>query len=413
MLSFKFPASAGPGRTEFVILISTVMMIVAFAIDSMLPALPAIAASLGVGDESRYPLIISAFLLGFGVAQLFVGTISDRYGRRGLMLWSLFGFALTSLAASLAPTFEILLLARVAQGFACAGARVLVTSMVRDRYEGRDMAQVMSLASMIFMAAPILAPFMGQLILELGPWRWIFGALAVIGALNWLWVLVRLPESLARENQREITRANVIDSARTVVSDRSSLGYSIAIAIISCALFGFLMSVQQIFDKTFGRAEFLPYGFGIMASGMAAASLLNAGIVKRYGMRMIGHAALFFFTAIAGIHLIVAWSGAETMVSFIVLQTIMMLGFSLLMGNFNAMAMEHMGKVAGMASSLQGSLANIAASIIGGLIGASFDGTTVPMYLSFFVCGLLALIVVFVTENGRFFVARHVQEGAR
>ena len=413
MLSFKFPASAGPGRTEFVILISTVMMIVAFAIDSMLPALPAIAASLGVGDESRYPLIISAFLLGFGVAQLFVGTISDRYGRRGLMLWSLFGFALTSLAASLAPTFEILLLARVAQGFACAGARVLVTSMVRDRYEGRDMAQVMSLASMIFMAAPILAPFMGQLILELGPWRWIFGALGLIGALNWLWVLVRLPESLAPENQREITRANVIDSARIVVSDRSSLGYSIAIAIISCALFGFLMSVQQIFDKTFNRADFLPYGFGIMASGMAAASLLNANIVKRYGMRMIGHAALFFFTAIAGIHLIVAWSGAETMISFIVLQTIMMLGFSLLMGNFNAMAMEHMGKVAGMASSLQGSLANIAAAIIGGLIGASFDGTTVPLYLSFFLCGIAALITVFITENGHFFVARHVQEGTR
>ena len=398
----------GPGRTEFVVLISTVMMIVAFAIDSMLPALPAIAGSLGVGDESRYPLIISAFLMGFGIAQLFVGTISDRYGRRGLMLWSLFGFALTSLAASLAPTFEILLLARVAQGFACAGARVLVTSMVRDRYEGRDMAQVMSLASMIFMAAPILAPFMGQIILEFGPWRWIFGALALIGALIWLWVLARLPESLAEENRRPITRATIMDSARTVITDRMSLGYSIAIAVISCSLFGFLMSVQQIFDKTFGRADFLPYGFGIMAGGMAIASLVNANIVKRYGMRKIGHAALFFFTVMAGIHLIVAWTGAETMVRFIVLQTIMMMGFALLMGNFNAMAMEHMGKVAGMASSLQGSLSNIAASIIGGLIGASFDGTTVPLYLAFFICGLVALAAVFVTEGGRFFVARHV-----
>lgn len=403
----------GPGRTEFVILISTVMMIVAFAIDSMLPAVPAIAASLGVGDESRYPLIIAAFLLGFGVAQLFVGTISDRYGRRGLMLWSLFGFALTSFAASLAPTFEILLLARVAQGFACAGARVLVTSMVRDRYEGRDMAQVMSLASMIFMAAPILAPFMGQMILEFGPWRWIFGALALIGALIWLWVLARLPDSLAPENRRTITRANVMESARIVLTNRMSLGYSIAIAIISCALFGFLMSVQQVFDKTFGRADFLPYGFGIMAGGMAAASLLNANIVKRYGMRRIGHAALFFFTGVAGLHLIVAWAGAETMVSFIVLQTVMMLGFALLMGNFNAMAMEHMGKVAGMASSLQGSLANITASVIGGLIGASFDGTTVPLYLSFFLCGVTALITVFITEGGRFFVARHEAEGAR
>ncbi len=410
MISPQTQSSTSPGRTEFVILISTVMMIVAFAIDSMLPALPAIAAALGVADETRYPLIISAFLLGFGVAQLFVGTLSDRYGRRGLMLWSLFGFAVTSLAASLAPTFEILLVARAAQGFACAGARVIVTSMVRDRYQGRDMAQVMSLASMIFMAAPILAPFMGQIILEFGPWRWIFAVLALIGALIWLWVLARLPESLAEENRRPITRATIIESARIVLTDRMSLGYSIAIAIISCALFGFLMSVQQIFDKTFDRADFLPYGFGIMAAGMAAASLVNASIVKRYGMRRIGHAALFFFTGVAAVHLIVAQMGAETMVSFIALQTIMMLGFSLLMGNFSAMSMENMGKVAGMASSLQGSLANIAASIIGGLIGASFDGTTVPLYFSFLICGILALITVFVTEGGRFFVARNEQK---
>lgn len=396
-----------PGRIEFVILISVVMMIVAFTIDSMLPALPAIGSSLGVADEARWPFVISAFLAGFGLSQLFVGVLSDRYGRRALILWSLFGFALTSLAATLAPTFEHLLVARAAQGLTCAGARVIVTSIVRDRFEGREMAQVMSLASMVFMAAPILAPAMGQLVLTVGPWRWIFGALALIGLAIWTWVLFRLPETLAAENRTAISPPTILASAKTVVTDRMSLGYGCAMAVVSCALFGFLMSVQPIFQHTFNRPELLPTGFAIMAGGMALASLLNAVIVRRYGMRRIGHAALFFFTGVAGLHVVVALTGHESLLTFIGLQMAMMMGFSLMAGNFGAMAMENVGKVAGMASSLQGSLANIVASVFGTVIGRAFDGTTVPLYIGYFICGVIALLIVFVTERGQFFVARN------
>ena len=401
------PTPRYPGRIEFVVLISSIMMIVAFTIDSMLPALPAIGSSLGVSDEARWPFVISAFLAGFGISQLFVGMLSDRYGRRGLILWSLFGFAVTSLAASLAPTFEHLLVARLAQGLTCAGARVIVTSIVRDRYEGREMAQVMSLASMVFMAAPILAPAMGQLVLSVASWRWIFAVLAAIGLATWVWVMFRLPETLAPENRTAISLPAAVASARIVVTDRMSLGYGCAMAVVSCGLFGFLMSVQPIFQHTFERPELLPRGFAIMAAGMAVASLVNAAIVRRYGMRRIGHAALFFFTGVAGIHLIVALSGHESLATFIGLQMTMMIGFSLMAGNFGAMAMENMGAVAGMASSLQGSLSSLAAAVIGAIIGRSFDGTTVPLYAGYLTCGVVALIIVYVTERGQFFVAHH------
>lgn len=397
----------GPGRIEFVLLISAIMMIVAFSIDSMLPALPAIGTSLGVSDENRRQLVISVFLLGFGVAQLFVGVLSDRYGRRTLILWSLAGFAITNLAAITAPTFTHLLIVRAVQGVFCAGARVIVTSIVRDKFEGREMAQVMSLASMLFMAAPILAPAMGQLVLAFGPWRLIFIVLAMIGVALWFWMVFRLPETLRVENRTPISPANIIASAKTVVTDRLSLGYSLAMAMISCGLFGFLLSVQQVFEHTFKRPDFLPVGFAIMASGMAVASLLNAAIVKRYGMRRIGHSALFFFTGVAAIHALLAWSGHETLTSFIGLQMVMMMGFSLVAGNFGAMAMENMGRVAGMASSLQGSMANIVGSIFGTIIGQNFDGTTFPLYLGYSICGLVALAIVFVTERGQFFVARN------
>lgn len=401
------PASAGPGRTEFVLLVASVMMIVAFAIDSMLPALPAIGHSLGVSNENDRQLVVSAFLLGFGVAQLFVGTLSDRYGRRRLICWALGGFVVTSIAAITAPTFGHLLLARAVQGVFAAGARVIVVSMVRDRYEGRDMAQVMSLASMIFMAAPILAPAMGQAVLSVGPWRWIFWVLAAIGLAILLWAAARLPETLPPERRIPIAFDTVRKSALAVVTDRSSLGYGLAMGVMSCSLFGFLLSVQQVFEHTFARPDLLPTGFAVMAAGMAVASLTNAAIVKRFGMRRIGHAALMFFTGMALVHLAVAASGHESLASFIALQMAMMMGFSFVAGNFGAMAMENMGGQAGMASSLQGSAANIMGAVFGTLIGHAFDGTTVPLYAGYALCGLAALAIVWVTEGGRFFVAHH------
>ena len=303
-----------PGRTEFIALIAAIMMIVAFAIDSMLPALPAIGESLGVADETRRALVISAFTIGFGFAQLFVGTLSDRYGRRTLMLVSLVAFALMSLAAAAATSFTLLLAARAAEGIGAAGARVLATSVVRDRFEGREMAQVMSLAAAVFMAAPIIAPFMGVGVLEVAPWPWIFIVLALVGAVIFLWVLARLPETLSVAARRPISVAGITESARVVLSDRQSVGYTIANTGMTVAIMGFLTSVQLIFADTFQRPDLLPYGFAIMAGSMAVASIVNSRIVMRFGMRRIGHLALIGFTAMAAIHAGVALTGYETLV---------------------------------------------------------------------------------------------------
>ncbi len=406
------PSPAMPGKTEFVLMIASVMMLVAFGIDSMLPALPAIGNDLGVSDPNDRPIVISAFLAGFGVTLLMIGTISDRYGRRMPMMIGLLVFAIANVVAALSQDFTQLLVARFIQGMAAACGQTVVRSVVRDRFSGRDMAQVMSLASTIFMAAPILAPALGQIVLEFGPWRWIFHVLGLIGFGAWGWVALRLPETLDPENVTPINLTNIRASARVVLTDRMSMGYSIAMAMMSCALYGFLLSVQQIFEISFNRSDFLPIGFAIMASGMAAASLINAGIVQRFGMRRIGHIGLMWFTGVAVVHAIVALSGHENMVSFIVLQTLMMIGFSFTVGNFGAMAMENMGRVAGMASSIQGTIGNLAGVVMGSLIGQAFDGTTAPLYIGFTLAGIAALATVFVTEGGRFFVARHEVQGA-
>ncbi len=401
-----------PGRIEFIALIATINMIAAFAIDSMLPALPAIGESLGVAQETRWGLVVTAFTFGFGVAQLFIGPFADRYGRRGLMMVALVGYALTALLAARASTFELLLATRMLQGVATAGARVLATSIVRDRFEGRDMAQVMSLSSAIFMAAPIIAPFFGKAVLDIGlGWRWIFVALAFIGAAIFLWVALRLPDTLAPEHRRPISFVSIRDAARIVLRDRQSVAYSVANACLTATVMGFLTSVTLVFTETLHRPKLLAYGFAIMAGCMMAASFTNAAIVKRFGMRLIGHAAILAMTAIAAFHAgLVAWSG-DGLYTFVVLQSAMMVCFALAAGNFGAMAMENMGDVAGTASSIQGSFAAVLGAIGGTVIGASFDGTTMPLYLGVTFMGLVSIAAIWLAEGG-LFVARHDAKGA-
>jgi len=400
-----------PGRLEFIGLIASVMMIAAFAIDSMLPALGNIGRDLGVTDETRWSLVITAFTIGLGGAQLFVGTLSDRYGRRWLMIGSLLGFAVFSVLAAAAETFALLLVARALQGVAAAGAQVVVRSVVRDRFEGREMAQVMSFASAIFMAAPIIAPFMGTAVLAVAPWRWIFIVLAILGATTFLWIALRLPETLAVSERRPINIEGIRESARVVVSDRQSVAYTIANACLMVTVMGFLTSVTLVFSETLKRPALLPFGFATMAIVMMAASLVNAGIVRRFGMRLIGHGALLGMTGFAAIHVIVTLTVGDELISFIVLQSLMMACFALCAGNFGAMAMENMGSVAGTASSLQGFAGTVAGSVGGAIIGLSFNGTTVPLYAGITLVGCIAIAVVIYAE-GRLFVPRHKAMGA-
>ncbi len=406
--SREMPAAAAVGPREFIGLMAAVMGLVALAIDSMLPALPAIGRSLAVAQESHRQYVLSAFMVGFGVAQLVIGILSDWMGRRRLMLGSLAAFVLFSVAAALAPNFEVLLAARVAQGAGAAGGRVLVTTIVRDLYAGRTMARVMSLAQILFLAAPVVAPTIGQAMLWLAGWRWIFGMIGACAAAVLLWIALRLPETLPPARRLPLNWAQLTASAAVVVGERQSLGYTLALTLVVSGLMAFLNSVQPIFEHALHRPELLAPVFGLMAMGMGLGSYLNSRIVERFGMRKIGHAALLGFIVIAGLHWGVALVVPETVLQFAVLHSLMMLCFVLIGGNFNAMAMEHVGRVAGAASSMQGFTSTIGAALLGALIGQAFDGTVVPLYAGCCMLGCAALGVVFVTERGRLFVSRQI-----
>jgi DHA1 family bicyclomycin/chloramphenicol resistance-like MFS transporter len=401
------PAFKGPGFPEFVALIAMMMALNALAIDIMLPALPAIGNALGVVTENSRQWVITAYLLGFGVAQLIYGPLADRYGRKPVLMAGLSLYVLFSTLAAFAPTFELLIAARVATGLGAAALRVLAVSIVRDRYSGRTMARVMSLSFLVFLGVPILAPAFGQLILTVAPWPWIFGVLAVAGSAFLAWAALRLPETLHPENRMPIRVGRIASAFREAVTHRQAIGYTLAMTCITGSLFGFINSSQQIFFDVFNEPQRFTTVFAAIAGTIAVASLLNARLVERLGSRLISHAALLGFIAMSALHATVALSGHETIWTFAVLQALTMFCFGLIVGNFGAMAMEPMGHIAGTASSAQGFISTTFGASLGFLIGQQFNGSAAPMTIGFVALGLTALVCVLFAERGRLFKARN------
>lgn len=397
----------GPGFPEFVALIAMMMALNALAIDMMLPALPAIGDALRVATENSRQWVITAYLLGFGGAQLIYGPLADRYGRKPVLMAGLSLYVLFSALAAFATSFELLIAARVGTGLGAAALRVLAVSIVRDRYSGRTMARVMSLSFLVFLGIPILAPALGQLILTVAPWPWIFGVLALAGSAFALWAALRLPETLHVENRMPIQVGRIAGAFREAVSHRRAIGYTLAMTCITGSLFGFINSSQQIFFDVFNEPGLFTVVFAGIAGGIAVASLLNARLVERLGSRLISHTALLGFIAMSAIHVAVAVTGHETIWTFAVLQGLTMFCFGFVVGNFGAMAMEPMGHIAGTASSAQGFISTTGGASLGFLIGQQFNGSATPMTVGFLTLGLAALGFVLFAERGRLFKARN------
>ena len=383
-------------------LLAALMSINALAIDAMIPALPAIGESLGVAAENERQLIVSFYFLGFGTTQLVYGPLSDRYGRKPVLVTSLVLYIGFGLACAVATSFTLLLAARLAQGAAAAATRVLVVSIVRDRFEGSAMARLMSLVFLVFLLMPVLAPLFGQLTLLIAPWPWIFFGLAAFGAVVLTWSLIRLPETLHPEYRRPISRRAIWGGVSETLGNRQSLGYTLGFTLMMGALTGYIVSIQQIVFDVFERPDLIAATFVGVAGPMAITSYLTSRLVERVGTRRIAHLGLILFTTFSVAHLAIAWQG-EGLATFIVMQGLIMACFGLASASFGSLAMQPLGHVAGTASSVQGTISTVVGALLGTTIGQSFDGTVVPLVGGFAAFGIIALVIVLATERGRLF----------
>jgi DHA1 family bicyclomycin/chloramphenicol resistance-like MFS transporter len=390
-----------PGTKETVVMLAGLMALNAFAIDAMIPALPAIGSELGVADENRRQLVVIAYFLGFGSTQLVWGPLADRFGRKPVLAAGVLLYTLFALLCGIAGSFALLIASRIAMGASAAVTRVLVVAMIRDLFDGEAMARIMSLVFMVFMVVPVIAPSVGQLILLLAPWRWIFLVLAIYGLSMLVWAWIRLPETLHPEYRRTLHLGEIASGIGQTLTERQSLGYTVALTAIFGGLTAYIASIQQIVFDVFRAPGAIGLVFAAVAAPMALASWLNSRIVERFGLRHVGHLGVIAFTAVTAGHALLAALIEEPLWLFALVQSLAMAAFAFTTANLSTLAMEHMAPIAGTASSVQGVIGTIGGAGIGLVIGQSFDGTQLPFLTGIATCGVIGLLLTLITEKGR------------
>jgi DHA1 family bicyclomycin/chloramphenicol resistance-like MFS transporter len=406
-----------PGTREMTALLAGLMALNAFAIDAMIPALPDIGRALNVDQDNHRQLVVVAYFAGFASTQLVWGPLADRFGRKPVLATGVILYGIFGLLCAFAGSFVLLIAGRVAMGASAAVTRVLVVAMVRDLFEAEAMARVMSLVFMVFMLVPVLAPNIGQAILLVASWRAIFLVLAAYALIMLVWSWLRLPETLRPEYRRSLKWSEMTAAMAETLRERQSRGYTIAVTIIFSALVAYIASIQQIVFDAFDEGRFIGLVFAAIAAPMALASWLNSRVVGRFGLRRVGHSAAAALALVTIAHAGIALSGHETLVSFVVLQSLTMCCFAFASSNLGTLAMEHMAHIAGTASSVQGVIGTLGAAILGFLIGQAFDGTPTPFLVGTALCATLGFVAITLTEPNRLFAPMQAdpeeQEAAR
>ena len=383
------------GRVEFIALQAMLMAITAFAIDAMLPALPEIAQQLSPGNPNRAQLIVTSFVLGMGIGTLFAGPISDAYGRKPVIIAGFAVFCVGAALASVAQSLEMLLAARVLQGLGVAAPRIVPVALIRDLYSGREMASIISFATMIFMLMPAVAPAFGTVIIQGFGWRGLFASFIVFAVFSALWLGLRQPETLPPANRRPLRPKLLWQGLREVLSHHTVV---MCIAVMTMGfgvLFGTLSSTQQIFDITFRRGESFALWFGLIALLSLPAGFLNARLVGRLGMRRLVTLTFLAQLGITVIVLVLIRSAIlpdqYAFAAYVVWAVSVFSMANIVFGNLNAIALAQLGHIAGLASSVVIAAATVLAVAVAAPLGLIFDGTPVPLLVG--VAVLLALAI--------------------
>tara|TARA_R110000803_G_scaffold74012_4_gene138015 strand:- start:537 stop:1781 length:1245 start_codon:yes stop_codon:yes gene_type:complete len=394
-----------PGFAEFVCLMAITIGLVALSIDNLLPAFGPIADDFGIEDGNRMQLLIYVFMIAFGLMQIVYGPLADSFGRRPTLIVGLGIYCVGTIMAIFADSYDHLLIARFVQGLGAAAPRVLTMAITRDCFEGREMARVMSFVMMVFIILPVFAPASGSLILALANWHMIFVSTLVLAIAIACWYMLRMPETLHPEYRHKLSVRRIARDIKTTVTNRQTLGYSTAMGMMFACLMAYIGSAQQIFEtEVYGLGVWFPLAFSLIAACMSFSSFVNARLVRKLGMRKISHVALFVMalSSLINVVIAIAFDGQPPLPVFGIGLTVTLFCFSLTMPNFNSLAMEPVGAIAGTASSMIGVYSTIIGVVAGGIIGQQFNGTVTPLVGGYLSLALIGILIVGITERGRF-----------
>ena len=388
---------------EFVSLMALMTSLVALSIDAMLPALAEIGRDLGTTDPNDPQLVVSMLFLGLALGQFVYGPLSDNIGRKTPIYAGLAIYLAGSVLCVVSESFTAMLAGRFLQGLGVAGPRIVTVALVRDQYEGRAMARIMSLIMAVFIIVPALAPALGQGILAFAHWRAIFGLLLALALIALVWFTVRQPETLPPDRRLPWSARRLATALFEVFRTRTAVGYAAAAGVIFGGFVGYLASAPQIFQQQYGMGTLFPLFFGGLALAIGAASLLNARLVMRFGMHLLSRRAQQTQCAVSVLFAVYAWAapGGLPLWALLVWGGIAFFCQGLLFGNFNAIAMEPLGHIAGIGAAVVGSLTSFISLALGTAIGQAYDGTVVPLVGGFAVLGLLSLTTIWWTDRDK------------
>ena len=385
------PAKA-PGA-EFIALVALTTSLVAMSIDTMLPALGAMASELGAVSPNDRQLVLSAFFGGMMCGLVIYGPASDSVGRKPALFFGIGLFILGNALCATAGSFTMLLVGRALSGFGAASPRIVSIAVVRDAYAGRGMARVMSFVSTVFILVPVLAPTLGQAVLLTGSWRLIFAALVVIALGNVLWFWLRQPETLPLERRTRFSLRGVAHGAAETFRHPITFGYMMAAGAVFGAFVNYLSTAQQVFQEQYAAGKLFPVYFGLLASSIGVASFVNGRLVMRFGMQRLSRLALLGTSGLSvlAFFAVLTFGGHPPLWALFAYLLPCFFCNGILFGNFNARAMEPMGHIAGVAAAVTGAVGTLVALAIGTPFGRAYDGTVRPLVAAFMTCGLTAL----------------------
>jgi MFS transporter, DHA1 family, multidrug resistance protein len=393
----------GQASPEFIVLVALLTAMVAMSIDAMLPALGDIARDLGARNPNDRQLVLTVFFAGMTVGTLVYGPVSDSYGRKPTVFGGLAIFAAGALICLFATSFTVMLAGRALQGLGAAGPRVVSLAMVRDGSSGNAMARVMSFVMSVFMLVPILAPSIGQAVLLVAGWRWIFAGFLGMASIAAIWLALRQKETLPRDCRLPFSTKSIWQGTVEVVTTPLTFGYTLAVGTIFGSFITYLATSQQIFADQYGQGKLFAVWFGVLAVGISLAMMVNARLVMRYGMRMLSKWALRASLALTlgFLALSVGLDGHPPLWTLGAWLFATFFCSGVLFGNYNAIAMEPMGRIAGIAAAVTGSLSSAVALAIGAAIGLLYDGTVIPLVAGFAGCGIAAFLLTEWAERRR------------
>jgi len=395
------PRSPSIGPIEQVILLALLSSLIALSIDSILPALSYIERDLNVFDPNSRQFIIGATFVGMAVGMLLYGPVSDSTGRKGPIYAGIAIFMIGCVLSILATDFNTMLVGRFLQGLGAAGPRVVSIAMIRDQYSGREMARFTSLVMTVFILVPVLAPSLGQLILLISHWRWIFGATFALGVIALVWFMFRQRETLPPEKRTDFSTGRLIEATLEVIRTPVSFGYTLLSGFVFAAFLSFLTMSQQIFQDMYGVGELFPLYFGSLALSFGGASLTNSALVMKLGMKNLISYALWTFVLLSlGFSgYVLTNEGQPPLWSLEIFLLAIFFCVGILFGNINAQAMEPLGHIAGVASAVITSISTFISVILGTIVAQAYNGTLLPLLVGFSCFGLLSLMVMYITNT--------------